>query len=118
MLHRIRYMGRETKYSALSVLSLLAVIALHLVHWLSAPMLMGAAAEMHAHHHEMGGSGSNPMQWLMLALFIINLISMYFAVRQLALAWKKRRDRTHHTYMCSAVSIGVLSLGIYTAFIL
>ncbi|UUZ78818.1 hypothetical protein LJK88_26435 [Paenibacillus sp. P26] len=113
MLHKIRFMGKETKYSALSVLSLAAVFLLHLVHWLAAPSLMGAAAVgMHMEHqHDMGGSGSTLMQLLMLVVFIVNLVSMYFAGRRLSLAWKNRSGATHRTYLCSFVSVGVLCVG-------
>lgn len=114
MLQKIRYMGPQSKYSALSFLSLLAVLFLHLVHWLSAPLVMGAAAEMHSHHQNTAGNSSFGMGLLMLALFVINLISMYFAIRQLTLAWEKRKCSTPHMYLCSAVSIGVLGMGIYT----
>lgn len=117
MLHKIRFMGKETKYSALSVLSLAAVFLLHLVHWLAAPLLMGAAAVgMHMEHqHDMGGSGSTLMQLLMMVVFIVNLVSMYFAGRQLSLAWKNRSGATHRTYLCSFVSVGVLCVGVFTA---
>ncbi|AKG34804.1 hypothetical protein VK70_09665 [Paenibacillus durus ATCC 35681] len=115
MLQKIRSMGKESKFSALSVLFLVSVLPLHLVHGLTVTMLMGASADLQMHdHHHMAGSGSSLMQLLMIALFIINLISMYFAVRQLALAWKKRGSGTFHTYLCSAVSIGVLAMGVYT----
>lgn len=111
---KIRYLGKETKYSALSVLSFTGIILLHLVHWLAAPMLMGAAAQMQMHHHGMGGSGSSLLQLLLPALVIVNLFGTYFAVRQLWLAWKNRRSSTHRTYWCSLVSLGVLGMGIYT----
>ncbi|MGM0881049.1 MAG: hypothetical protein ACQEXQ_08370 [Bacillota bacterium] len=115
MLQKIRYMGAQSKYSALSLLSLLAVLFLHLIHWLSAPLLIGAAAEMHMHHQNTAGNSSVVMGLLMIALFVINLISMYFAIRQLLLAWEKRDCSTPHTYLCSAISVGVLGMGIYTS---
>lgn len=114
-LRKIRHMGKETRYSAISVLSLMAALLLHLLHWLSASMLIGMTAGLHSGHHDhMTGNGSVLMNLLMLALFIINLISMYYAGRQLTLAWKNRESRTHHTYFCSVVSIFVLCMGLYT----
>ncbi|AJY73479.1 hypothetical protein [Paenibacillus beijingensis] len=114
MIQKMSSMGKQSKYSALSVVSLLAVLLLHLIHWLSTPFLMGAASKMHSHHHDLSGSGSSVMTLLMLALVIANLISMYLAVRQLAMAWKKREGSRHHSYLCTGVSLVVLGMGIYT----
>lgn len=116
MLTKLRHMGVESKYSALSFLALIAVVCLHAVHWLAAPLLLGAAEEIQMNHHHMNMTreGSVWMETLMVALFFINLVSMYYAVRQLLLAWDKRSNRTRHTYLCSTVSAIVLLVGIYT----
>lgn len=121
MLRKLRGMGKEIHYTGLSFVSLLAVVLLHLVHWLAAPLLLGAAAGIHMNHHaDMGGassgSGNIVMGVLMLALFLINLVSMFYAVRQLSLAWRQRGSgaNSRHTYWCSAVSVMALVLGIYT----
>lgn len=115
MLRKIRLMGAHSKFSALSSLSLMAVLLLHLVHWLS-PVLIGGAVQAHvySHHHHAGGGSSSGMDLLILALLVFNVISMYFAVRQLAAAWKMRRNSTLHTRLCSGVSLVVLGMGIYT----
>ncbi|MFC4103440.1 hypothetical protein [Paenibacillus xanthanilyticus] len=120
MLRKLRGMGKEIHYTGLSFASLLGVVLLHLVHWLAAPLLFGAAAGMHMNHHAgMGGASSGgdiAMGVLMLALFVINLVSMYYAIRQLALAWRQRGTgaNSRHTYWCSAVSMAALVLGVYT----
>ncbi|MBB3109515.1 uncharacterized membrane protein YcgQ (UPF0703/DUF1980 family) [Paenibacillus phyllosphaerae] len=113
MLEKLRG-NQETRYSALSFVSLLSVLLLHIIHWVSAPLLMGAAASMQMSHHEMGGSGGIIMGLLMLILFIINLVSMYFAFRQLSIAWRKHRQGEHHSYWCSCISLVVLGMGLYT----
>jgi len=116
MLQKIRYLGVETKYSVLSFMSIAGVIVLHLVHWAMAPLLFGAATEMRRHHQAMEGTGSVIMGLLMLLLFLVNMASMYFACGQLGAAWRKRANATKHTYLCSGLSVVVLSIGIYTLF--
>jgi hypothetical protein len=111
-------MGKETKYSALSVLFLAAVILFHLIHWLSVPMLIGAAAEtqMHTHMHHQGAAGGSPLllQLLLPAIIVLNVISAVYAARQLTMAWKKRSSVSTHSYVCSAVSLGAIGMAIYS----
>lgn len=111
---KFRHMGQEAKYSLLSMLSLAGVLVLHLLHWLAAPLMMSAAAEMHAHHHGVSGGDSLLASSIMMLLSIINAISMYFAVRQLVAAVKKQGRSTRHTILCSGLSIVVLGMGIFT----
>jgi hypothetical protein len=105
-------MGLELKYTAISGLSMLLVLTLHAVHWLSVPMLAGAM-EMQGHHHGMAIDASSHMELFTALLLLVNAAGMYFAVRQLAMVWK-RRNGGFHTYICSAVSVGVLAVGIYS----
>ncbi|MBW7454041.1 hypothetical protein ACFOLF_29255 [Paenibacillus sepulcri] len=116
MLQKIRVMGLESKYSTMSFISVTGVIILHLIHWFLAPLVMGATAGMNLQHRDMAGKGSVIMDVLLFVMFLVNLTSMYFACRQLALAWRKRAKLTRHTYMCSAVSVIVLAIGVYTMF--
>lgn len=111
---KMRHIGQEARYSILSLLSLTGVLVLHLFHWVSAPLIMGATAEMHAGHHGMGSSGSIFMSLMMLLLFTINIVSMFFAVRQLLVAIRKDGKHTKHTLLCSSISCVVLCMGIYT----
>ncbi|GMK42156.1 hypothetical protein PCCS19_52150 [Paenibacillus sp. CCS19] len=113
----MRWLG--SRNATLSVYSAAGAAALHLVHYLSAPILLGSAAEMHAGHHGMGheaaGDGSSlMMNILMLLLFVINLVGMYFAGRQLSEAYRQRSRFTQHTMLCSGISLLVLAVGIYT----
>lgn len=110
---KFRHMGQEAKYSLLSMLSLAGVLALHLLHWLAAPLMIGAAAEMHAHHHGAEGGGSLLASFIMMLLMIVNAISMYFAVLQLVAAFKKQGS-ARHKILCSGLSVIVLGMGIYT----
>ncbi|ALS21199.1 hypothetical protein [Paenibacillus naphthalenovorans] len=108
-----RQMGAEMKYTTVSGLSVLLVLLLHLIHWFSAPLLMGAM-EMHGqHHHGMMHDASASMELLTWVLLIINGTGMFFAVRQLAMAWKKRKGGLH-TYLCCTVSVAMLGIGIYS----
>jgi ABC-type multidrug transport system permease subunit len=110
--------GKHARWSALSLVSIVPVILLHLVHWLVSPLLVGAAADMHAHHQSSAGSGSGLMDFLLIAVLAANAVSAYFAIRQLVYAWRERKQSTFHSYVCSAVSISVLTIGIYTVFVL
>ncbi|UQZ87630.1 hypothetical protein SK3146_06932 [Paenibacillus konkukensis] len=111
MLQKVARMGKDVKYAAVSVLSVIAVIVLHLIHFLSAPVMMGAM-EMQGHQH--GAHGATPQTILFtIALLAVNGAGMYFAVRQLHMAWKQRR-RGWHTYMCCTISTAVLIIGVYT----
>ncbi|PWV95577.1 hypothetical protein DFQ01_12648 [Paenibacillus cellulosilyticus] len=112
----MRLMG--SRNALLSVYSTAGAAALHLVHYLSAPILMGSATEMHAHHmsgQASSGEGSSlMMNILMLLLFVVNLVSMYFAARQLNEAYRQRSQFTKHTMLCSSISLLILAVGIYT----
>lgn len=113
----LRLLG--SRNATLSIYSAAGVAALHLVHYLSAPILMGSAAEMHAGHHAMGHDatgGDSPlmMNILMLLLFVVNLVSMYYAGRQLTEAYRQRGQLTRHTMLCSSISLLVFAVGIYT----
>ncbi|GGD53789.1 hypothetical protein [Paenibacillus nasutitermitis] len=116
MLQKIRHMGMESKYSVLSFMSVIGVVVLHGIHWALAPLLMGAASEMRRHHQDMEGTGSIIMGLFMLVLFLVNIASMYFACRQLGMAWMNRTNVTRHTYLCCGLSVVVLGIGIYTLF--
>ncbi|MBD3921420.1 hypothetical protein H8B09_21805 [Paenibacillus sp. PR3] len=114
---RLRLMG--SRNATLSVYSAAGAAALHLVHYLSAPILMGSAAEMHAGHHGMGHEAASDgsslmMNILMLLLFVVNIVSMYFAGRQLTEAYRQRSQLSRHTMLCSGISLLVLAVGIYT----
>lgn len=111
---KLRHLSMEWKYSVLSMASLSGVLVLHLIHWLSMPLVMGAAAELQTHHHEMGGDSSLLLSTIMMVLFIVNLVSMYFAVRQLIAAILKPGKLSKHTMLCSSISFLVLCVGIYT----
>lgn len=116
---QIRLSLMASRNSMLSVYSAAGVAALHLVHYLAAPILMGSAAELHASHHGMGhesasGGSSLMMNVLMLLLFVVNLASMYYAARQLSEAYRQRSRFTKHTLLCSSISILILVIGIYT----
>ncbi|WP_282942086.1 hypothetical protein [Paenibacillus sp. RC67] len=112
MLQKLRALGMEMKYAILSGFSVFLVLILHLIHWLSAPIMMGAM-EMHEHQHGMGGASSLQMILFTVALLIINGAGMYFAVRQLLLAWKQRKGGLH-TYVCCSISMVVLVVGVYS----
>ncbi|MED4600867.1 hypothetical protein P9314_09140 [Paenibacillus validus] len=112
MMQKLRHMGTEMKYAMVSTLSVLLVLALHLVHWLSAPLLMGAM-EMHEHHHGLNHDASGYMEMFTVVLLIANGAGMYFALRQLALALKQRKRGWHHD-ACTVISLGVLVMGVYT----
>ena len=119
MVRKIREMRKENRFEVYSAASLGGMLLLHLAHWLSMPLLLGAAAEMKAHRHAMsgmggGGTGFIVMNTIMLAVFIVNLIGMYYAVRQLSHAWKHRSGFSKHTCLCCALSAGVLGIGLYT----
>ncbi|GLX71240.1 hypothetical protein [Paenibacillus glycanilyticus] len=111
---KLRHMSLESKYSVLSLASVSGVLLLHIVHWSAMPLLMGAASQMHAHHHEMGDNPSFLISTLMMVLFIVNLISMYFAGRQLIAAVMRKGSHTGHSVLCTGLSIGVLCIGFYT----
>ncbi|BBI32786.1 hypothetical protein [Cohnella abietis] len=117
MVQRIRRMGSSMKFSTLSLISVGAVLLLHLAHLVSASFLAGTSVTMHSHHGEAGGN-SPVMEMIKLAVYVGNAISIYFAVRQLAFAWKNRGSSTFHTYLCSAISILVLVIGIGSFYIL
>ncbi|MFF2483036.1 hypothetical protein [Paenibacillus sp. NPDC058071] len=113
----------QSKYTLLSALSLLGVTVLHLLHWLSLPLLMEAAtgvqADMQGHGHHHGAGGTQQLSPYVLALYAVNLVSMYFAVRQLYAAIVKRGAKRGsgglwHTAVCSIVSLLALAMGIYT----
>lgn len=112
---KLRHRSQEAKYSLLSMLSLAGVLILHFIHWLAAPFMIGVAAEMHAHHHGSGGEGGGGdsllLSSLMMLLYIVNVVSVYFAVRQLIAAF---RLRTKHAIVCSGISVVVLGIVIYT----
>ncbi|QAY66838.1 hypothetical protein [Paenibacillus protaetiae] len=119
-LFKVRHMGMETKYSVLSLLSLSGVVALHLLHWLAAPALMESMTgmEMHAHHQHGGAEpGSSLLQsTLMMLLFIVNVISVYFAVRQLVAAYRQKGGYSLHKLACSGSSVLVLAMTVYLMF--
>ncbi|WP_028552647.1 hypothetical protein [Paenibacillus sp. UNC451MF] len=112
MLQKLRAVGTEMKYAIISGLSVFLVLILHLIHWLSAPIMMGAM-EMQGHQHDMGGGLTLQTILFTLALLIINGAGMYFAVRQLLLAWKQRKGGLH-TYVCCSISLVVLVVGVYS----
>lgn len=112
MMQKLRRMGAEMKYTMVSGLSVLLVLLLHLVHWFSAPLLMGAM-EMQGHFHGMMHDVSESMELLTWVILIINGAGMYFAVRQLAMAWKKRKGGLH-TYLRCTASVAMLGIGIYS----
>jgi len=112
VLHKVKALGTEMNYAILSGFSVFLVFILHLIHWLMAPILLGAL-EMHEHHH--GGGEPLSVQTILftVALLAVNGAGMYFAVRQLMLAWKQRK-RGMHTYICCSISMVVLIVGIYS----
>ncbi|WP_018757497.1 hypothetical protein [Paenibacillus terrigena] len=110
MISRMMRMRAQSKYSAASVLSLLGVIVLHTVHWLSAPMLMSTMATMH--HHDMAAGSSTFMNVFMILVIVLNVVGILFAVRQLIYAVKHRMEGLH-TVLCSISSVLVIGLSVY-----
>ncbi|WP_152395178.1 hypothetical protein [Paenibacillus guangzhouensis] len=110
MLSRMLRMRVQSKYSAASVLSLLAVIVLHTVHWLSAPMLMSTMASMH--HHDMAAGSSTFMNVFTVLVIVLNVVGVLFAIRQLIYAVKHRMEGLH-TILCSISSVLVIGLSVY-----
>lgn len=106
--------GKPGRWSVYSLLSVLPVVVLHLVHGLAAPLLAGAASDRHAHHHG-ASAGFGIPDALLAAVLAANAVSAYFAVRQLVQAWRDRKRGSVHTYVCCAVSVGVLVIVAYTA---
>ncbi|WP_127495242.1 hypothetical protein [Paenibacillus glycanilyticus] len=111
---KLRHLSVESKYSVLSMVSVSGVLILHLVHWLTMPLIMGTVSEMHHHHQETGNNSSFLMSTVMMVLFLINLASMYFAVRQLIAAVMKKDSHTGHSIVCTTISLAVLCVGMYT----
>ncbi|WP_438447817.1 hypothetical protein [Gorillibacterium sp. sgz5001074] len=109
-------MAKGSRWSVYSLISAAAVIILHSIHWLLLPVLLGTATEM-AHHHHHGSGSSNG--WLPAALiaavWVANVLGAYFAVRQLTAAWRGRDRRSAGTYVCCAISVGVLAVAAVSA---
>lgn len=114
MIYKIRHWAVDVKYAAVSLVSVLPALLFHLVHWLSAPMLLGAN-EIGAHHHAAAGesTGGGWIAGLMPAVMLLNVASIALAIVQLRKAWKEKR-RSGHVYACSAVSLAVLAISAYS----
>lgn len=109
------------KYSLLAIVSLIATLILHVLHWLLTPLLIGAAVDAaaaadHSHHHIAARNEQSPslLKLVSFVLIALNAAAVYFAVRQLLLAWKERDRATRHTRLCSAASIAALGAALYT----
>jgi hypothetical protein len=108
--------GKNKEYSALALLSLLLVAALHLIHWFAAPVVMTMSAGA-AHSHHLEGRGNVWTGLMMFGLIVFTIISIIFAVTQLRVAMKNK-EKSVHTYLCSATSLVSIIAGCYTFIIM
>lgn len=110
----------DTKHALMSVIPIGLALALHIVHLLLAPALlgMGAMAASGHHQHDMSmpmamGEAASPggASWLTIAFLILNGIGIYYAGRVL---WKSRsvKNTGRHTRICKAISVASLIIGV------
>lgn len=114
-MHKTWTVNREWKYAVASTTSIVLVFIIHIIHLIAIPLLtVGSLAIQHDHHmNHSSGSESTWMILMMVLLVVFSSIGMFFAARQLIMAWQEK-NRTHHTYISSAISLFVLGIGIYT----
>ena len=106
----------ETKYSTMSLLSVLAVLLMHSAHWFSLPLMLGAL-EMQDHHHsrDMASTASGTVNISSLFFFLLNGAGIFYALLLLRTAWTTRHT-SRLCYFYSAVSVVSLTLGVISFF--
>lgn len=113
-LTRLLRFGQNKEYSAAALFSLLSVIVLHLIHWLAAPAVMTMSMDMHDHHnHTVSSNGVVWMELTTVAVVAFSGLAIVMALRQLYSAMKMKQ-KTVHTYLCSAISFISIIAGCYT----